>query len=72
MNINELIFKLDNNYSEDDFCYITSFLNALNTAGKSKNTIYSYFRDLKVFFDFKNNKAYASNAGHTVKIIMNC
>ena len=55
MNINELIFKLDDSYSEDDFYYITSFLNALNTAGKSKNTIYSYFRDLKVFFDFKNN-----------------
>ena len=34
--------------------YFTLFLEALNIAGKSNNTINAYFRDLKVFFDFKN------------------
>ena len=53
MNINNLLLKLDDIYSYEDVQYISSFFNALNSAGKSDNTISSYFRDLKVFFDFK-------------------
>ena len=53
MNIDSLIEKL-NNYDTEDSMYFTLFLEALNIAGKSNNTINAYFRDLKVFFDFKN------------------
>lgn len=53
MNIDSLIEKL-NNYDTEDSMYFTLFLEALNISGKSNNTINAYFRDLKVFFDFKN------------------
>lgn len=54
MEINNLILKLNQEtYTDEEIFLIKDFLSALNTAGKSVNTINSYFRDLKVFFDFK-------------------
>lgn len=53
MDIKPLVSKLNNTYTNEDIFAITQFLNTLNNSGKSKNTIYSYFRDLKTFFDFK-------------------
>ena len=53
MEIKSLIEKIENDYDDEEVAYIKSFLEALVSSGKSKNTVFSYFRDLKVFFDFK-------------------
>ena len=55
MEIKSLIEKIENDYDEEEVAYIKSFLEALVSSGKSKNTVFSYFRDLKVFFDFKKS-----------------
>ena len=57
MEIKSLIEKIEYDYDDEEIAYIKSFLEALVSAGKSKNTIYSYFRDLKVFFDFKKSNS---------------
>lgn len=61
MNIKKLVAKLDNKYSYEDVMYIKEFLSALDSAGKSENTVSAYFRDLKVFFDFKFDEPYLKN-----------
>lgn len=53
-----MISRLDQSYTGEEILYIREFLNALDSAGKSENTVKSYFRDLKVFFDFKKNEPY--------------
>ena len=52
MEIKSLIEKIENDYDEEEVAYIKSFLEALVSSGKSKNTVFSYFRDL--LFVYKN------------------
>lgn len=46
------INKISEKYPNETGTYFLLFIEALIASGKSQNTVYAYYNDLKVFFDF--------------------
>ena len=44
--------KIEKEITKDNITYVSIFINALISAGKTNNTVISYFLDIKTFFDF--------------------
>lgn len=51
---NKILINSKKDFPQDIQFYVINFFQTLLSSGRSKNTILSYYRDLKVFFDFKN------------------